>query len=145
MLFRSCPVCPTIKPIWELPIRELELTEISSQPWEIITLNFVRPLPESRGCNTVINVVNKHSKMLYSVPCNDTITTEGVTQLFQREIWPHKGLPEKVISDQGPQFMAKFTTELYRLLHIKEAPSTAYHPQMDGQTEHLNQELKIYL
>jgi hypothetical protein len=35
--------------------------------------------------------------------------------------------------------------ELYKLLNINGAPSTAYHPQTDGQTEHANQEVKQYL
>jgi len=35
--------------------------------------------------------------------------------------------------------------ELYRLLGIEAATSTAYHPQTDGQTERVNQELEQYL
>jgi hypothetical protein len=41
--------------------------------------------------------------------------------------------------------MAGFTRELYKLLGIKLATLTAYHPQTDGQTEHINQELEGYL
>jgi len=41
--------------------------------------------------------------------------------------------------------MAAFTTEVYQLLGIKAARTTAYHPQADGQTERVNQELEQYL
>jgi hypothetical protein len=34
---------------------------------------------------------------------------------------------------------------LYQNLGIEANPSTAYHPQMDGQTERVNQELEEYL
>ena len=44
--------------------------------------------------------------------------------------------------DWGPHFVAEFTQELYRLLGIKLAATTAYHPQADGQTEDVNQELE---
>jgi hypothetical protein len=39
----------------------------------------------------------------------------------------------------------EFMKELYRLLGIKLAATTAYHPQGDGQTERVNQELEQYL
>jgi hypothetical protein len=35
--------------------------------------------------------------------------------------------------------------KLYKLLGIKLALSTAYHPQTDGQTEHVNQVIEGYL
>ena len=35
--------------------------------------------------------------------------------------------------------------ELLKLLGIKSALSTAYHPQMDGTTERVNQEIEAYL
>jgi len=43
------------------------------------------------------------------------------------------------------QFVALFMKELYWLLRIKVALSTAYHPQTDRQTEQVNQELEQYL
>jgi len=41
--------------------------------------------------------------------------------------------------------MSQFMCELYHLLCIKVAASTAYHPQTNGQTECVNQELEQYL
>jgi len=55
------------------------------------------------------------------------------------------GLPRKVVSDRGPQFIVEFTQKLYRLLGIKLAATTAYHPQGDGQIKRVNQELEQYL
>src|SRR3954468_23146863 len=41
--------------------------------------------------------------------------------------------------------MSKFIQSLYQMLEVKGNPSTAYHPQTDGQTERVNQEIKRYL
>jgi hypothetical protein len=93
-----------------------------------------------QSCN-----VDSVSKQAHLIPTHTTINVEGATQLYLREVWKHHGLPQAVLSDQGSQFIAEFTCELYRLLGIKLVISTAYHPQTDGQTEHVNQELKGYL
>ena len=141
----GCLICPKIKPNRRMPIGELVPTQIPERPWKIITMDLIGPLPMSRGHNMILNVVDRHSKLLYSLPCHETITVEGVARIFQKEIWPHEGIPEQIITDRGPQFVATFTKELYRLLKITGAPSTAYHPQTDGQTERVNQEVEIYL
>jgi hypothetical protein len=41
--------------------------------------------------------------------------------------------------------MSKYMTDLFRLLGTSQNPSTAYHPQTDGQTERMNQTLEQYL
>ena len=47
--------------------------------------------------------------------------------------------------DRGPQFAAELMKELNRILEIEMRLSTAFHPQTDGQTERMNQELEQYL
>ena len=74
-----------------------------------------------------------------------TVTAEGAARLFLHQVWKLHGLLKYVISDRRPQFVACFTRELYRLLGIKLASSTAWYPQTDGQTECVNQELDQYL
>ena len=49
------------------------------------------------------------------------------------------------MSDRGPQFAAELIKELNRMLGIKTKLSMAFHPQTDGQTERMNQELEQYL
>jgi hypothetical protein len=141
----GCPICPKVKPVREKPVGELKPTEIPTEPWDIITVDFVGELPESQGHNAIMNVVDRHSKLLYSGACDTKINAEGAARLFLDTAWRYEGLPRQIISDRGPQFAAAFTTELNRLLRIKGSKSTAYHPQTDGQTERVNQEMEIYL
>ena len=54
-------------------------------------------------------------------------------------------MPESVVSDRRPQFAAELTKELNRMLGIETRLSMAFHPQMDGQMERMNQELEQYL
>jgi hypothetical protein len=48
-----------------------------------------------------------------------TSNMEGTALLFLKEVWKHHGTPQVVVSDRGPQFVAGFTHELYKLLGIK--------------------------
>ena len=77
--------------------------------------------------------------------CYNTVTAEDSARLFLRHVWKLHRLPDAVISDRGPQFIADFTQELYKLLGIKRSTFTTYHPQSDGQTEHVNQEMEQFL
>jgi hypothetical protein len=111
----------------------------------VISVDFVVEHPEFYWYDATMNVVDSMSKRVHCIPTHTTISAEGATLLYYREVWKHHGLPQQVLSDGGPQFIAGFTRELYRLLDIKLATLTAYHPQTDGQTEHFNQELEGYL
>ncbi|GLB45965.1 putative retrotransposable element tf2 155 kda protein type 1-like [Lyophyllum shimeji] len=51
----------------------------------------------------------------------------GAANLYRKHVWKLHGLPDAFVSDRGPQFVAEFTRELYRLLGIKLSTSTAYH------------------
>jgi hypothetical protein len=92
-----------------------------------------------------MNVVDSVTKRMHFIPMHTTITAKGAARLYLRDVWKHHGTPRAVLSDRGPQFIARFSRELYKLLGIKLAMSTAYHPQTDGQTERANQELEGYL
>jgi len=83
--------------------------------------------------------------MAYFIATTEKILAEGLAKLFRDQVWRLHGLPESIISDRGVQFAAEMIKELNNLLGIQMKLSTAYYPQMDGQTERMNQELKQYL
>jgi len=102
-------------------------------------------LLESSGHDAVMTVVDSISKRVHFVLTHTTVTAKGAARLFLHHVWKLHGLLKHVVSDRGPQFIASFTKELYRLLGIQLSSSTAWHPQMDGQTECINQELNQFL
>ena len=111
----------------------------------MLSIDFVVELPSSSGHDAVMTVVDSVSKRVYFIPTHTTVTVEGAARPFLHQVWKLHGLPKCVISDCKPQFVACFTKELYCLLGIKLASSTAWHPQTNGQMECMNQELDQYL
>ena len=89
--------------------------------------------------------VDRFSKMTHFVPTTTRITAQGMARLYLDNVFRLHGIPSKIIHDRGVQFDAAFMKEFYRLLRIEGNPSTAYHPQTDGQTERMNQELEQFL
>jgi transposase InsO family protein len=109
-------------------------------------MDLITDLPTSGGFDSILVVVDHGlTKGVILAPCNKTVDSAGIAKLFLKYIYKCFGLHDKVISDHGPQFISKFSRELAKLLDYQIAASTAYHPQTDGQTERLNQELETYL
>jgi len=134
----TCDMCLWTKSFRCPPTRELHPLPIPSALWDTISIDFIVELPQSAGHDSI----KKHAHFVSTVTM---ISAAGAAHLFLSHVWKHHGLPQKVVSDRGPQFVAEFTRELYRLLRIKLAATTAYHPQGDGQMERVNQELEQYL
>jgi hypothetical protein len=127
------------------PISELHPSETPEAPWDTISVDFIVELPESHGYDAIMCVIDSLTKHAHFIPTHTTINAEGTALLFLKEVWKHHGTPQVVVSDRGPQFITAFMRELYKLLGIKLAMSTAYHPQTDGHTERVNQVLEGYL
>jgi hypothetical protein len=86
-----------------------------------------------------------NTKRAILIPTTKTLMQEGAGQLLLDNLYKQFGLPNKMLSDRGPQFAAKAFCELLKLLGIKSNLTTAYHPQTDGATERVNQDyLSIY-
>ena len=118
----------------------------SPLPFSSVSVDLITGLPDSHGYDSIMVVVDHGlTKGVIYCPCTKNINSEGVAQLFFAHVFPCFGLHSKVISDRGPQFALAFARELACLLQYNVALSTAYHPQTDGETERVNQELKTYL
>jgi len=66
-------------------------------------------------------------------------------RLFIDNMWKLHGLPESIMLDKEPYFVAEMTKELNSMLYIETKLSMSFYSQIDGQTEHMNQKLEQYL
>ena len=116
------------KSIHQPPSGELHPLPILDAPWDTASVDFIVELPESNGKDAIMVVVDSVTKWSHFVSTVTTLSAARTAQLYLHHIWKHHGLPKKVVSDRGPQFVAEFMKELYRLLRIKLSATTAYHP-----------------
>jgi len=141
----TCDLCLRTKLTRQALVGELHPLRIPDSRWDTLSVDFVVELPFSSRHDAVMTVVDSVSKQVHFIPIHTMVTAEGAARLFLHQVWKLHSLPKCVISDHRPQFVARFTKELYRLLRIKLVSSTAWHPQTDRQTERVNQELDQYL
>jgi transposase InsO family protein len=142
----ACHLCQKNKARHRKPYGLLQPLELPHVPWDTVTMDFITQLPRTEGGHdAVLVVVDKLTKMVHFVATKTTATAEQTATLFVDHVWKLHGVPRKVVTDRDPLFTSHFTRALCQMLGTKQAMSTAYHPQTDGQTERVNRVLEDML
>jgi hypothetical protein len=115
-------------------------------PFQVISMDLITDLPQSDGSDSILTIVDHNcSKAAIFLPCTKEISTEGVIDLYAKHVFPHYGVPWWIISDRDPHFVSNLAWGICEKLGISQNISTAYYPQMDGQSEQANQHVEQYL
>ncbi|KAL4201806.1 hypothetical protein AMTRI_Chr02g260530 [Amborella trichopoda] len=102
-------------------------------------MDFIDGLPNSNGKTTIFAVVDYLSKVAHFIPISHPYTATSVAQIFLNHVFKLYGIPKSIVCDRYPVFTSVFWKELaFNYL-------SAYHPQIDGQTEVVNRTIEIYL
>ena len=108
-------------------------------------MDFVTALPVSRGMSIILVVVDRLSKYIHLGALPAYFIAVKVVDLFMEIFVKHHGFPRSIVSDRDPVFISAFWRRLFELSDTKLSMSSSYHPQIDGQTEVVNQGLEQYL
>ena len=105
----------------------------STRSFAQISMDFIMDLPPVQGLDSIFSVVDHGlMKRIILVPCSKL---GAVAPMILNHLFKQFGLPDKIISDRGPQFTSGMFRELMKHLGIQTSLSTAYHPQTDGTME----------
>ena len=124
----TCDICQKTKPRHHAPIRMLQPILIPSQPFEVVSMDFIPELPESDGYNNILVIIDKLMKYTIFIPTTTTITKKGTAELFFRHVIAQYGIPRQVISDRDTRWKGEFWKEICDRMGMKRALTTAYHP-----------------
>ncbi|KAL8120052.1 hypothetical protein AgCh_017255 [Apium graveolens] len=108
--------------------------------------NWVIGLSKTRANHDAIWVIiDRLTKSAHFLPINERYSLERLVKLYLDEIVTKHGVPVSIVSDRDPRFNSRFWTKFQECLGTKLNMSTAYHPQMDGQSERTIQTIKDML
>ena len=138
--------CQLVKAEHQHPSRLLQPFPIPEWKWEVINMDFITVLPKSKKKNdSIFVVIDKMSKATHFIPVKSTYKAMNIADIFLKEIFRLHGIPKAIILDRDVKFIGNFWRYLFSGLERKPNFSTAYHPQMDGQTKILNQIVEYML
>src|ERR1700734_2749784 len=80
----------------------------SMRPFAHCSMDLITDLPQRDGLDSILVVVDQGLiKGVVLLPCSKTVTSEQVAKLLLDNLYKRFGLPDKIISDRGPQFAAQ--------------------------------------
>jgi hypothetical protein len=141
-----CDTCSRVKIEHQKPAGLLKPLEIPVWKWEDISMDFIVGLPRTpKGNNSIWVIVDQLTKVTHFVLVKITFRTERLANLYIEHILRLHGAPNGIVSDRGPQFLAKFWRSIHKLMATTLSYITTFHPQTDGQTKRVNQVLEDML
>lgn len=114
------------------------------QRFEVISIDLFGPLPESSiGYRHILIIEDVASKWIELFALKDA-TAEACASTLINEIFLRYGLPRKIISDNGTQFVSAVIQKVTYCLQIHHTLTPVYHPQANP-VERKNRDLKPQL
>uniref|UniRef100_A0A1A8F2I7 Gypsy retrotransposon integrase-like protein 1 n=2 Tax=Nothobranchius korthausae TaxID=1143690 RepID=A0A1A8F2I7_9TELE len=100
----------------------------STRPLELVCMDFLSIEPDRCGKKDVLVLTDHFTKYAIAVPtCNQKAPT--VAKALWDNFIVHYGIPERLHSDQGPDFESCLIQELCKLIGTRKIRTTPYHPR----------------
>jgi len=116
----ECNACQRNKNHTKQPVGKLMSNSISEKPWMHISADFITKLLLAQGYDSILVVVDQLTKIVHFIPTTEKTSAKGLARLFRDNVWKLHGLSKSKLS-------------------------IVFHPQINKQTERVNQELEQYL
>ena len=140
----SCPSCQLTKgtnqPNYP-PNRPIQVSSFG----ELWSVDVMGPFPTSVTGEQYLLVMTEHLTRWIEVAAIIDQRTATVWRAIMDRIVANHGIPQQILTDQGPCFGSEEFKQKLSQLGIKRVRTTPYHPQGNGLTERNNRTIKEWL
>ena len=134
-LIRSCISCQA-QSSQSCP-QPLTMTEMPSRPWTVLHADLCGPFPSGESLLVIVDSCSRWPEVFILKS-----TTAAVIINRMKSCFAVHGLPEEIVTDNGPQFVAE-EFDLYLREHgITHRRVTPYWPQANSEVERFNRTLE---
>jgi hypothetical protein len=116
-----------------------------------VAWNFITKLPESKKpisnaqYDSILVITDRLTKFSYFLPYRESSIAEELAYIFLRRIVANYKFLKKIILDRDKLFTSKFWQALTAKIGTRAKLSIIFYPQIDRQTERINQNMEQYL
>lgn len=100
----------------------------TSRPLELLCMDFLSLEPDSSNTKDILVLTDHFTKFSVAIPTPNQ-KAKTVAKCLWNDFMVYYGIPERLHSDQGPDFESKLIKELCEVAGIKKTRTTPYHPR----------------
>ncbi|KAA3473358.1 DNA/RNA polymerases superfamily protein [Gossypium australe] len=127
--------CQQVKAEHQVLTGLLQPILIPKWKWDRVMMDFVSGLPLTpRKKDAIWVVVDRVTKSAHFIMVRSDYSLDRLVELYISEIVRLHGKPLSIVSDRDPRLTSRFWKKLQEALGMKLYFSTAFHPQIDGQS-----------
>ncbi|GJX43513.1 putative reverse transcriptase domain-containing protein [Tanacetum coccineum] len=142
----KCLTCAKVKAGHQRPSGLLVQPAIPEWKWNNISMDFITKLPKSsQGFDTIWVIVDRLTKSAHFLPIRENDPLDKFARLYLNRIVARHEIPVLIIYDRDRRFTSNFWRLFQKALGTDLSTSTAYHLEIDGQSERTIQTLKDML
>ena len=123
---KTCDCCVRRK---ALPEKAAPLVNIrATRPLELVCMDFLSLEPDTSNTKDILVLTDHFTKFAVAMP-----TPNQKAKTVAKYLWDnfivHYGIPERLHTDQGPDFESRLIKELCEVAGIQKVRTTPYHPR----------------
>jgi hypothetical protein len=124
----------------------LQPLSIPEWKWNNISMDFIVGLPlTAHKFDLIWLILDRLFKSTQFIPVHTSYNVQKYVGIYITHVLCLHGVLKTIISDRRSQFIARFCEQQHLSLGTHLIHSSVHHPQMDGQTERVNQVIEDML